>query len=291
MRICGEIERVKSLARGEFEARFADADRPVVIEGGVRDWPAVARWNAPYLASLIGDTVVRYKQSSTNQHPDFHQPTLGAMFARGESRFSELLESITTGPRERRSHRIFTGDEQFVLQRRNGVTTLSPELAPVYADVTPPPLFDPERLYSVWAWFSGPGVRTWVHYDNNGCHNLNGQILGKKSCFLFAPSELERLYPFPLEGKNPAHNCGAVDVDAPDLTLHPRYAEAEAWHADLTAGDLLFIPVWWLHTFSHTGELNSNVNFWWRPERERDNEVSRWQRRIDAHFAAKQAAR
>ncbi len=200
------------------------------------------------------------------------------------------MTAVTTGPREERSRRIFTGDEQFVLQRRNGITTLAPELEPLYVDIVPPVLFDPEALYTVWAWFSGPGVRTWLHYDNNGCHNLNGQILGQKSCLLFAPNELSHLYPFPLEGKNPAHNCAAVDVDAPDLIAHPRFAEAEALHADLEPGDLLFIPAWWLHTFSHTGELNANVNFWWKPEHVRDNDVSRWQKYVDESLAAQRRA-
>jgi Cupin-like domain len=281
MRILGEIERVRRLERGKFEARFASRDVPVVIEGGAADWPAVTRWSAEYLARLVGDTVVRYKQSSTHQHPDFHQSTLGGMFARGQSRFSELFDFMTSGPRETRSHRIFTGDEQFVLQRRDGVTTLAPELAPLYADVNVPALFDPARLYTVWAWFSGAGVRTWLHYDNNGCHNLNGQILGQKQCWLFAPSELSRVYPFAPGGKNPAHNCAAVDVETPDLAAHPRFAEAGAWHAELRAGDLLFIPAWWLHTFSHTGDFNSNVNFWWKPEQERDCDVSRWQKSVD----------
>lgn len=291
MRIVGEIERVSAITQGEFRARFADRDVPVVIAGGVRDWPAVERWNVAYLTGLLGDTLVRHKLSSTHQHPDFHQPTLGAMFARGESRFDELLTAMTTGPRAERSRRIFTGDEQFVLQRRDGTTTLAPELAPLYADVNLPGLFDAERLYTVWAWFSGAGVRTWLHYDNNGCHNLNGQVLGQKSCLLFAPGELARVYPFPLDGPNPAHNCAAVDVDAPALALHPDFARAEAWHAELGPGDLLFIPVWWLHTFSHTGNLNANVNFWWRPEHERDNAVSRWQARVDECLAAKRGTR
>ncbi|HWP10019.1 MAG TPA: cupin-like domain-containing protein [Polyangiaceae bacterium] len=287
MKILGEIARVSGLTRSEFEERFANRDEPVVVTGGIRSWPAVARWNVEYLSALMGDTVVRFKQSATNQHPDFHQATLGAMFARGQSRFSELLRAMTTGPREERSRRIFTGDEQFVLQKRNGVTTLAPELERLYADVEMPTLFDPERIYSVWAWFSGPGVRTWLHYDNNGCHNLNGQILGTKRCLLFAPSELERLYPFPPGGTNPAHNCAAVDVDAPDFGLHPRFADAGAWSAELGPGDLLFIPAWWLHTFAHTGDLNANVNFWWNPERVRDNDVSRWQEHVDASAAAR----
>ena len=291
MRILGEIERVSGTTREEFTTRFADCDVPVVITGGARDWPAVARWNAEYLSTLLGETLVRHKQSSTHQHPDFHQATLGAMFARGESRFSELLHAMTTGPRAERSRRLFTGDEQFVLQRRNGTTTLAPELATLYADVSLPPLVDAERLYTVWAWFSGRGVRTWLHYDNNGCHNLNGQILGQKSCLLFAPDELPRVHPFPLDGKNPAHNCAAVDVEEPDLTAHPDFASATAWQAELGPGDLLFIPAWWLHTFSHTGDLNANVNFWWKPEHERDNAVSRWQTRVDEHLAAQRQAR
>jgi len=286
VRILGDIPRVSRLSRPEFEERFASRDQPVVIEGGVTSWPALERWNVEYLSSLMGDTVVRYKQSSTHQHPDFHQATLGAMFARGQSRFSELLRSMTTGPLDERARRIFTGDEQFVLQRRNGITTLAPELERLYADVAVPDLFDPDRLYSVWAWFSGPGVRTWLHYDNNGCHNLNGQILGQKRCLLFAPGELSRVYPFPPGGPNPAHNCAAVDVDAPDPALHPRYADAAAWSGELGAGDLLFIPAWWLHTFSHTGDLNSNVNFWWKPERARGNEVSRWQDGVEARSGA-----
>jgi lysine-specific demethylase 8 len=282
MRVVREVERASSLTPAEFEERFERADRPVVIAGGASHWRATRTWNLETLRERLGQTTIRYKLSSTHQHPDFHQPTLGGMFATGQGPFSELLDAISTGPRSERARRIFTGDEQFVLERRDGVTRENPDLAALYADVERPPLFPAERLYTVWGWFSGPGVRTWLHYDNNGCHNLNAQILGKKECWLFPPSELPRLYPFALEGKNPAHNCCEVDVEAPDLARHPDFAHAEAEHATLAAGDLLFIPVWWLHTFSHLGELNANVNFWWKPEAFRDNAVSRWQARIDA---------
>jgi hypothetical protein len=287
MRIIGEIERRRGLTRAEFESSFEQRDRPVVIEGGVSTWPATRTWNEALLRERLGATVVAFKQSSTHQHPDFHQASLGAMFARGSSTFSELLDAMLHGPPDQRSHRIFTGDEQFVLQRRDGVTRENPDLLPLYRDAELPPLFAPEALYTVWAWFSGAGARTWLHYDNNGCHNLNAQILGKKDCLLFAPSELERTYPFGLEGTNPAHNCCAVDIEAPDLARYPWFADAQAERAHLEPGDLLFIPAWWLHTFSHLGALNANVNFWWKPAVARDHAVSRWQERIDAHMAAK----
>jgi lysine-specific demethylase 8 len=116
----------------------------------------------------------------------------------------------------------------------------------------------PERLYTVWAWLGGPGARTWLHYDNNGCHNLNAQLTGEKTCVLFAPEHLARLKPFPPEGANPAHNCSQLDIDEVPADI-PRIT------ARLEAGDLLFIPALWLHAFHHLGELNTNVNWWWKP--------------------------
>ncbi|HTQ03117.1 MAG TPA: cupin-like domain-containing protein [Polyangiaceae bacterium] len=288
MRVVREVERAPLLSRAAFEERFEKLDRPVVIAGGAAAWRATATWSGALLRERLGATTIHYKQSSTHQHPDFHQATLGAMFARGSSSFTEFLDAIEHGPADARARRVFTGDEQFVLQRRDGVTRDNPALSPLYRDVEIPPFFAPERLYTVWAWFSGAGPRTWLHYDNNGCHNLNGQVLGRKECWLFEPDELERLYPFPLGEKNPAHNCCAVDVEAPDLARHPRFADARAEHAVLERGDLLFIPAWWIHTFSHLGELNANVNFWWKPATERDNAVTRWQHEI-ARDAAKKA--
>ena len=290
MRIVREVERARGLTRAEFEARFERLDRPVVLEGGAADWPATRTWNEASLRARLGDTVAAFKQSSTHQHPDFHQTSLGAMFARRSGTFGEFFDAILQGPPKLRAQHIFTGDEEFVLQRRGGVTRENAAFLPLYRDTELPPLFSPERLYTVWAWFSGAGPRTWLHYDNNGCHNLNAQILGRKECLLFAPSELERTYPFELGGRNPAHNCCAVDVDAPDLALHPRFVDAQAEHAELGPGDLLFIPAWWLHTFSHLGALNANVNFWWKPEGARNNAVSRWQELVDAHLPAKQHA-
>ena len=160
------------------------------------------------------------------------------------------------------------------------------ELAPLLEDVQMPALFPEQQLHTVWAWLSGPGVRTWLHYDNNGCHNLNAQVTGRKRCVLYAPEELGKLHPFPLGGGNPAHNCSRIDVERPDAALAADLAAAQGWHAELGPGDLLFIPAWWFHTFEHLGELNANVNFWWKPERPRWNVVAARQALVDAATAA-----
>jgi hypothetical protein len=276
------VERISPPSSREFISRFESLDRPVVIAGGARGWPAAQRWNPAYLSERIGHVRADFKRSSCHQHPDFHQTALGAMFARESATFAEFFDAITSAPPAERAKRLFTGDERFLLRRREGKTSVDPELAPLLEDVEVPALIPSEALYTAWTWFSAAGVRTWLHYDNNGCHNLNGQITGKKECWLFAPDELERLYPFAIGGKNPALNCCAVDAEAPNFATHPLFADAVAEHAVVEAGDLLFIPVWWLHTFSHLGTFNSNVNFWWKPRHERDNAVSRRQAQIEA---------
>jgi lysine-specific demethylase 8 len=275
MKITGSVERVSGLSPRDFVETYEPVDKPVVIAGGAADWLAVARWSPEFLKQTLGSVTLKHKLSSTHQHPNFHETTLAGMFARGTSTLSDLVDAVTTGPREQRCKRLFTGDEQFLVRVRDGQTSIDPDLAPLYRDVELPSYIPRDRLYTVWAWFSGPGVRTWLHYDNNGCHNMNAQITGEKECLLFSPDQIDALYPFAPGGPNPAHNCSAVDVERPDFERYPRFREATALSATIRAGDLLFIPAWWSHTFLHAGEFNSNVNFWWKPERERNNAVSR----------------
>jgi len=275
------VEETRELDVRTFRERFEAVDRPVVVRGAARGFRAFERWNPEYLSRTVGSVRVQHKLSVTNKHPDFDQPTLAVSFARSESTLGELLSAMTDGAEAERAKRLFTGDERFLLRRREGVTTLDSELAPLWEDVSVPEWVPEERLYTVWAWFSGRGVRTWLHYDNNGCHNVNAQITGRKECLLFEPTALSELYFFEPGGPNPAHNCSAVDVDAPDPMRFPRFFDATPWRASLEAGDLLFIPAWWAHAFFHHGDFNANVNFWWTPDAPRDNAVSRRQAAIE----------
>jgi cupin-like protein len=280
------VERTSSEDVDELARRLEQGDVPLVIAQGAAKWPAIERWTPEYLCSLLGPIEIPYKVSTSNAHPDFRVSGLAQMFARGRAPLSRFLESIGSGPRAERSRHLFTGDERFLMRRRSDQTSVDPELAPLLVDVLIPPLFPEERLHTVWAWFSGPGVRTWLHYDNNGCHNLNAQITGRKRCVLYAPEELGKLHPFPLGGENPAHNCSSIDVERPDEAFAADLAAAQGWHAELGPGDLLFIPAWWFHTFVHDGEFNSNVNFWWKPRRPLWNVVAARQSLIDVVAAA-----
>jgi lysine-specific demethylase 8 len=258
-----DVERIRPAELPRYEA----TDTPVVIEGGLDGCVAVRTWTPSYLANLLGDVAIRVKYSATSAHPDFTRPSLGQMFATEPTTFRAFLESRE---HDATGQRVFIGDDKFVLRRRDGVTTIDPEMAPLLADVEVPALVPADRLYTIWAWFSGANVRTGLHYDNNGCHNLNAQIAGTKQCVLVDPSQVDRCELFPKDGPNPATNCSRVDFAAPDA-----FPDVHAHVANLTPGDLLFIPAWWLHAFRHTGAFNANLNFWWKPDRARDNRVSR----------------
>jgi hypothetical protein len=286
-----DVERWTPDAVASLERGLDQRDVPLIIAGGAARWPAVARWSKAYLSERLGTIPIAFKVSSSNAHPDFRVPGLARMFARDRAPLAEFLERISTGPVAERARCLFTGDEQFLVRRRGGQTTIDRELAPLLDDIETPALFPEDRLHTIWAWFSGPGVRTWLHYDNNGCHNLNAQLTGRKRCVLYAPDELGKLHPFPLGGDNPAHNCSRIDVERPSADHEPDLGAATAWHAELGPGDLLFIPAWWFHTFEHKGELNSNVNFWWKPTRPAWNVVAARQAILDAAAAAELAVR
>lgn len=255
-----EIARVE----GSELAAFVERSEPCVVVGGAKAWPA-ARWTKAALIERIGELAIRCKLSRSHVHPDFRAPSLKEMFATESTTVRDLFASFD-GPEPAR--RLFTGDEQFLLRVRDGQTTVHEPLKTLLDDVEIPAIAR-ERLYTIWAWFSGRGVHTGLHYDNNACHNLNAQLAGRKRCVLFAPSELDRMGLFPIGGSNPALNCSSLD-ELPD----------GGHEATLEHGDLLFIPAWWLHAFWHLGEFNANLNFWWLAP-PADNPVARRQAEID----------
>ena len=267
-----EVERVRHLDLAEFERRFELPELPVVIEGGCAHYTAVTKWSPAYLKEKLGKETVHFKRSTCHQHPNFHAATLPEMFARGSSTLAELIDFVTSGPEAERATRYFTGDEHALLKRREGRETRDPVLAPLLDDVEVPALLPAERLYSVWGWLSGRGVRSWLHYDTNGCHNFNAQLCGEKTCVLYPPEQVPKMRLFSPGGGNPAYNCSAIDVEDP--AERALLESAEPMTATLRAGDLLFIPAFWFHTFFHSGHFNGNINFWWRPARPRLSQVA-----------------
>lgn len=290
--IAQPITRLSNPTPETFLREYAATATPVVLTDTSvssrfgADWNAV--WTAESVAKALGERTFHFKRSATNAHPNFRAATLSEMFAREAMTFETFFSRSLNGAVSERAQYIFTGDEHYVARMRDGVWSVNPELQPLWEATHIPPFVPKDRIYSVWSWFSGQGVFTWLHYDNNGCHNLNLQLHGEKRCVLFHPNCLPELDMYEAGGAVPAFNCSRLDLESAESAR--KLAVVPHLEATLRAGDLLYIPPHWLHAFWHQGSYNVNVNFWWKPSPSEypgveDNDVARREARLQTHQA------
>jgi lysine-specific demethylase 8 len=270
------IERLSDVSPADFE-QIVLCDRPVILAGAARDWLATGRWTVPYLVEKLRGLRVRVRTSATHVHPDFARMQadwsrpgvlrlldhLGIRLGRradpDEQRsFGEFLE-LLSGPE---GFRHFAGAEELGLFRDGA---WAPPLAPLREDYEIPRWVPEGRLHSAALWISARGTRSHLHYDGDRLHNLNAQITGSKHVQLYAPDHMRSLYPYLFTQGRPS-TFSQVNVEAVDERRFPLFSGVEGCEGTLERGDLLFIPAYWYHTFKHLGELNVNVNFWWRAE-------------------------
>lgn len=192
-------------------------------------------------------------ESRGHVHPELDEE--GTTATRGTSTLAGYLDRVVSGD----AGVYLTGDEMQIVREGNRINTA---LAPLLLDFEMPPLFDLRDLDSIGLWLSAAGVVSRLHFDANGAHNLNGQVAGRKRFLLFPPSEEPRLYLYDAP-ESRARNFCRVDVENPGDPRFPRFREALALEGVLYAGEMLFIPALWFHSFRHEGAWNANLNFWW----------------------------
>ncbi|WP_201754083.1 cupin-like domain-containing protein [Micromonospora rubida] len=204
----------------EFFARYYFGHRPVVLEGLMTDWPALG-WTLDGLAAACGDAVVEV-MTGREANPDHawqydrHRTSMP---------FRDYLTLLGSGTR--------TNDYYMVPRNENW----SQALRPLAADVRPPEgIVDPTALGHL---LLGPaGTVTPLHVDNSTV--LLCQVLGRKHVRLVPSYERHLVYPR-------GGTFSAVDAARPDLTRHPRFAEATVLETVLEPGQMLLIPVGWWH--------------------------------------------
>jgi lysine-specific demethylase 8 len=106
------------------------------------------------------------------------------------------------------------------------------------------------------AWFGPAGTVSPCHHDPY--HNFLAQVVGSKYIRLYAPSET--LYLYPNEGV--MNNTSQVNVENPDLSLHPDTLKASFVDCILGPGEILYIPLKYWH-FVKSLETSFSVSFWW----------------------------
>lgn len=282
------VARLENPGVDTFLREYVATCTPVVLCGTKIFDDFRGSWDADWIAAQLAERQFQFKRSSNHAHPDFRAEHVSQMFAREQLTFAEFFDHIARAPEPERSRLLFTGDEHYVARMRQGVWSVNSDLEPLWRAMNVPRFVPRDQLYSVWSWFSGAGVYTWLHYDNNGCHNLNVQLHGEKRCVLFSPEVANELDLYEPGQPVPAYNCSRIDLES--AVGIAKLSAVEHFDAALSAGDLLYIPPHWLHAFWHRGAYNANVNFWWKPLPHEqplvdDNPIGRREARLNTHKA------
>ena len=200
--------------------------RPVLIEGGMKSWPAFSRWTLDYLIERAGDCEVQIRDYTENvgvprhlwkQYCAFEKTTLGT-----------YLEKIRAG----------TAKSIYLAQ-----VNVPKDLKPLLADIEKPSFLNYSTLDPV-IWIGPGGHVEPLHFDT--LHSVIGEVVGNKRVLLFSPKSYFALYPFPWWSPI-GSSFSRVDVDHPDPALFPHAADAHSIECTLEAGDVLFIPAGWWH--------------------------------------------
>ncbi|MCW8416885.1 cupin-like domain-containing protein [Fluoribacter dumoffii] len=256
MKKIGAIERVNSLTSEKFHSQYVLRNNPVIIQDAVTFWRGYQLWSLDYLVKTIGDIKVRYYISQSNLHPDLSfikADKLDQKVFFNEGTLAQFIALL------KKAKNVFlAGDELSFFDKKK----YNQKLNILEHDFEIPKLIDRNTLHSGGLWISPKNIVSWLHYDQNGCHNLNAQIKGSKDILLFPPRNLQNYYLNSGSG-NKIANFSQVNILDPDYLRFPLFGQAAYLEGRLNEGDILFIPAYWLHSFKHLGDININLNFWW----------------------------
>lgn len=222
------IERRAGISRDELFERYCLGNRPVILTDLARDWPAMTRWTPQHLRQRFGDIEVEVQAGrSTDPHYEVNKAQ-----HRRRMRFGEFMDRVTAGP----------GNDLY-LTANNEALRDSPLRALLNDIGTLPDYLVPERLdSSAFLWIGAQGTVTPLHHDT--VHLLHLQVQGRKRWRFISPMETPLVY-------NVNGVFSPVDIDAPDLSRYPAFAQARVLDVVVEPGEAIFLPLaWWHHVVS-----------------------------------------
>ena len=242
--------------RAVFENEIFPANRPAVLRGLLRNWPAVQAG----------------RQSQTSVVDYFKQfdsgGTVNAMIGppqiKGRFFYSDDFQGFNF---ESKDVSISTTLDTLVsLAEAPQPPAIAlqamyvPDVMPSFIGDNTMPLLDSDSAPRVWI-----GNRSMIatHFDNN--HNIACVVSGSRRFTVFPPDQVGNLYIGPLLRTPGGSPISVVDLREPDHTRFPRFRQALelAQEAVLEPGDAIYIPILWWHGVESLDPLNILVNYWW----------------------------
>lgn len=236
------LPRVSGLSSEEFHRSYYAANRPVIIEDVVRDWPAVSKWHLDFFRSYYGRETVTYQsgRSSDDYRDSFIEHPV-------QSTFSEYLDLIE---KNETTNKYYLIAHDRLLDKAPFKTLL--------ADIN----FDSRYLdgrvtHDRVFFFLGPaGCMTPMHRDLGNVYLA--QIKGRKLVKMIPSKQMHLVY-------NEIGYHTEVDFENFSFDNFPLLKKAHIIEEVINPGDLLFIPVGWWHSVKSLDTTISitGTNFNW----------------------------
>ncbi len=207
-----------SITKKEFEKNYLKPQKPVIMRGLWKQYPAYEKWTMDYFRQIMGNFEVSLF-SSLQANPS---ETLSVPHAK--MKFNEYLDLIEKEPTDLRLFLFPVFKHKPELLKDFG-----------YPKIT-------GRYLKIPFMFFGPkNSVTRMHQDIDMSNVFLTQFAGRKRVVLFAPDQSHLLYRLPFN----VHST--VDIDNPDFETYPGLKYAKGVSAILEHGDTLFMPSGYWH--------------------------------------------
>ena len=240
------------------------SERPAVLRGFVRHWPAVqtgqqaATALVQYLGRFDGgspvDAILTPPEVAGRVFYDANMS--GFNFVRNRLPIAAVAEQILRYANFERPPAVAA---QSALIR---------DCLPGFSEENRLTVVPGSVLPRIWL---GNAITTPTHLDE--WHNIGCVICGRRRFTLFPPEQIANLYIGPLDFAPTGVPMSLVQLHAPDYARFPKFraAQAAAMSSELEAGDAIYIPPLWWHNVESLSPFNALVNYWWH---ERSGEPS-----------------
>ena len=207
-----------------FESYYA-LNRPLVVRGGLRDWPALQKWTPEYLIETGGDREVEI-QANRDSDQNYE---INNRDHESKSTFDRFVTNVFDG-----------GETNDFYMTANNANANGWVMETFRGDIDPLPrmLDESQGNGRVFFWMGPAGTVTPLHHDLT--NNLMCQVVGRKRLKLIAPYAQPFIY-------NHLHCYSRVDPEKVDLERFPLFQNVRVIDVTIGPGDILFLPVGWWH--------------------------------------------
>lgn len=239
-----------------FHNEVVPRNRPAILRRLVAHWPAVdsARHSAEALSGYLRRFDIGSPIETLTGEPSiggrlFYSDDLRSFnFTKKSELFGAFMERLLNYRADENPPAMFVQSAPI------------PVHLPKFDQENSNPLLGTEIPPRIWI---GNSITVTTHSDL--ASNIACLIAGQRRFTFFPPEQLKNLYIGPFEFTPAGQPISMVNLDAPDLTRYPRFAEAlaSAQVAELEAGDAVYIPYYWWHHVRSLESFNVLVNYWW----------------------------